>query len=106
LIEEKMPEQNLIDILKNVDYWTNFTRHFGLLSGSDPKLERPTERYLLTLFTYGCNLGPYQAARHMRGLTTAHELSFVNRRHINLSKLNSASVDILNRYHVLELPTF
>jgi TnpA family transposase len=106
LIEEKMPERNLIDILKNVDYWTNFTRHFGPLSGSDPKLERPTERYLLTLFTYGCNLGSQQAARHMRGLATAHELSFVNRRHINLSKLNSASVDILNRYHVLELPTF
>lgn len=34
------------------------------------------------------------------------DLSFVNRRHINLSKLNSALVDILNRYHVLELPTF
>ena len=106
LIEERMPERNLIDILKNVDYWTNFTRHFGPLSGSEPKLERATERYLLTLFTYGCNLGPYQAARHMRGLATAHELSFVNRRHINLSKLNSALVDILNRYHVLELPTF
>lgn len=106
LIEEKMPERNLIDILKNVDYWTNFTRHFGPLSGSDPKLERATERYLLTLFTYGCNLGSYQAARHMRGLATAHELSFVNRRHINLNKLNSASVDILNRCHVLELPTF
>jgi TnpA family transposase len=106
LIEERMPERNLIDILKNVDYWTNFTRHFGPLSGSDPKLERATERYLLTLFTYGCNLGPYQAARHMRGLVSAHELSFVNRRHINLSKLNSALVDILNRYHVLELPTF
>ena len=106
LIEERMPERNLIDILKNVDYWTNFTRHFGPLSGSDPKLKRATERYLLTLFTYGCNLGPHQAARHMRGLVTAHELSFVNRRHINLSKLNSALVDILNRYHILELPQF
>ncbi len=106
LIEQRMPERNLIDILKNVDYWTNFTRHFGPLSGSDPKLERATERYLLTLFTYGCNLGPYQAARHMRGLVSAHELSFVNRRHINLSKLNGALVDLLNRYHVLELPTF
>ena len=37
LIEEKIPELNLIDILKNVDYWTNFTRHFRSLSGSDPK---------------------------------------------------------------------
>lgn len=52
-IEEQFPERNLIDILRNVDYWTNFTRHFGPLSGSDPKIERATERYLLTTFTYG-----------------------------------------------------
>src|SRR5207253_3962653 len=75
-IAERMPERNLIDILRNVDYWTNFTRHFGPLSGSDPKLERATERYLLTTFTYGCNLGPTQAARHMRGIVTPRELSF------------------------------
>jgi hypothetical protein len=63
IIEERMPERNLIDILRNVDYWTNFTRHFGPFSGSDPKLDRANERYLLTTFTYGCNLGPTQAAR-------------------------------------------
>lgn len=64
-IAKRMPERNLIDVLRNVDYWTNFTRHFGPISGSDPKLERATERYLLTTFTYGCNLGPTQAARHI-----------------------------------------
>lgn len=70
-----MPERNLIDILRNVDYWTNFTRHFGPLSGSDSKLERATERYLLTIFTYGCNLGATQAARHMRGVVTPRMLT-------------------------------
>lgn len=78
VVEERFPERNLIDILRNVDYWTNFTRHFGPMSGSDPKLERATERYLLTSFTYGCNLGPTQAARHMRGIVTSKEISFVN----------------------------
>jgi len=106
LISQRMPERNLIDILKNVDYWTNFTRHFGPLSGSNPKLEQATERYLLTVFTYGCNLGPYQAARHMRGAVTPHMLSFVNRRHISLSKLNAALVDLLNCYNVLNLPKY
>ncbi len=103
-VEERFPERNLIDILRNVDYWTNFTRHFGPLSGSDPKLERATERYLLTTFAYGCNLGPTQAARHMRGVVTARELSFVNRRHVSLDKLNAALTDIINRYNVLNLP--
>ena len=106
LIQERISEKSLIDILRNVDYWTNFTRHFNPLSGSEPKLERATERYLLTLFTYGCNLGPTQAARHMDSTITPHMLSFVHRRHISLDKLNAALVDIINRYNVLELPKF
>ena len=106
LIQEKISEKSLIDILKNVDYWTNFTRHFSPVSGSDSKLERATERYLLTLFAYGCNLGPTQAARHMSRTVTAHMLSFVHRRHISLSKLNAALVDIINRYNILDLPKF
>jgi TnpA family transposase len=106
LISERMPERNLIDILRNVDYWTNFTRHFGPLSGSDSKLERATERYLLTTFTYGCNLGATQAARHMRGVVTPRMLTFVNQRHISLKGINTALVDIINRYNIMPLTKF
>lgn len=106
LISERMPERNLIDILRDVDYWTNFTRHFGPLSGSDSKLERATERYLLTTFTYGCNLGATQAARHMRGVVTSRMLTFVNQRHISLKGLNAALVDIIDRYNVMPLTKF
>jgi TnpA family transposase len=106
LISERMPERNLIDILRDVDYWTNFTRHFGPLSGSDSKLDRATERYLLTTFTYGCNLGATQAARHMRDVVTSRMLTFVNQRHINLKGLNAALVDIINRYNVMPLTKF
>ncbi len=104
IIAERMPSHNLIDILRNVDYWTNFTRHFGPLSGSDPKLSNPTERYLLTTFTYGCNLGATQAARHMRGQITAKQVMNINRRHVSLESLNKAMTDIINRYNSLDLP--
>jgi TnpA family transposase len=100
----RMPERNLLDVLANVNYYTRWTRHFGPLSGSDPKLERATERYLLTTFAHGCNLGPMQAARHMRGAVSAHTLSFVNRRHVNTPKLNAASRDIINLYARFPLP--
>jgi TnpA family transposase len=82
----------------------NWTRHFGPLSGSDPKLERPAERYLLTTFAYGCNLGASQGARHMRGAITPRIISFINRRHINLEKLNEAIKDIINVYNQFHLP--
>jgi TnpA family transposase len=105
-IYNRMPERNVIDILANLAHYTNWTRHFGPLSGSDPKIERALERYILTAFTYGCNLGPAQAARHLRGIATAHTLSFVNRRHINAQKLNAAMVDIINEYSRFPLPKF
>jgi hypothetical protein len=80
---EHMRERSVIEVLCDVAHWTGWTRHFGPLSGSDTKLDQPTQRYVLTTFTYGCNLGPAQAARHLRGAVSSHMLSFVNRRHKN-----------------------
>lgn len=104
LVLERMPERSILDILCNVEHWIRWTRHFGPLSGSDPKLERPTERYILNTFTYGCNLGPAQAARHMRGLVTPKMLSFVNQRHVTAQKLDQAIKDIINEYYRFDLP--
>lgn len=42
---DRMPERNLIDILSNVQFHTNWIRHFGQLSGSDPKLQKPTDYF-------------------------------------------------------------
>jgi hypothetical protein len=78
-----MPVRNLLDVLVNVESWTNFTRHFNPVSGSDPKPDRAVERYLLTVFALGFNLGPNQAARHMNGLVSSHTLSFVKQRHMS-----------------------
>src|SRR5512135_3360246 len=63
-IRIRMPERHLLDILKSTEHWSRYTRHFGPPSGSDPKLSRAVQRYLLTVFGYRCNLGPNQTARH------------------------------------------
>ncbi|MBI3605665.1 MAG: Tn3 family transposase [Nitrospirae bacterium] len=104
IVIERLKERNLLDILCNVEHWVNWTRHFGPLSGSDPKLKNPVERYILTSFAYGCNLGPNQAARPMRGDVTPHVLSFTNRRHISATKLDGALKDIINQYNRFDLP--
>src|SRR5258708_36749957 len=99
-----MPERSLLDILAIVNFWTQWTRHFGPLSGSEPKLAEPVQRYILTAFTFGCNLGPAQAARHLQGLATAHELSFTNRRHVSVDQLDAVIKDLINAYHRCDLP--
>ena len=37
LLREKIPERHLLDVLARIDHVTNFTRHFGPLSGNEPK---------------------------------------------------------------------
>jgi L-seryl-tRNA(Ser) seleniumtransferase len=87
-----------------VNFWTQWTRHFGPLSGSEPKLADPVQRYILTAFTFGCNLGPAQAVRHLQGLATAHELSFTNRRHLSVDQLDAVIKDLITAYHRCDLP--
>ena len=49
---ERMPERSILDMLANVSSWTQCFRHLGPLSGSEPKLADPVQRYILTVF--GC----------------------------------------------------
>lgn len=103
-IENRLVPRNLLDILANIEHWTGFTRNFGPQSGDDPKLRNARERYLLTVFAMGCNLGPHQAARHLSNGVTPHQLSYVNQRHMSLEQLDSACRDLTELYLRLELP--
>lgn len=85
-------------------HWTGWTRHFGPLSGTDPKLDDPVTRYVILAFGQGCNLGFTQTAKHLRNDVSAHELSFVNRRHVTATRIDQALVDLINAYHQCALP--
>lgn len=107
-LKGRMPEQNLLDILAYTDKLVGFTRHFGPLSGSDPKLTNAVYRYLMTIFAHGCNLGPSQTARHSTGLTqfSAMDLSRTNSQHVTASKLDAALRDVINFYKRFDLPYY
>lgn len=104
VLREKMPARSVLEILGNVQHYTDFTRHFGPPSGNDTKLEKPVERYLLTTFCYGCNLGPSQLVKHLQQEVTAQQLAFANYRHIDNNRLLSARTDIINSYVHFDLP--
>ena len=99
-----MPERHLLDILKHAEHWAGYTRHFGPPSGSDPKLAQAIQRYMFTVFGYGCNLGPNQTARHAPEIATAQALRRINAQHINADKLEAAMVDVINQYVRFALP--
>jgi TnpA family transposase len=103
-VRARMPERHLLDILKNAEHWARFTRHFGPPSGSDPKLAQAVQRYLFTVFGYGCNLGPNQTARHAPEIATAQALRRINAQHITADKLEAAMVDVIGQYVRFQLP--
>jgi TnpA family transposase len=103
---ERMPERHLLDILKHVQYWSNYTRHFGPPSGANTKIPDSTSRYLFTVFGYGCNLGASQTARHAPDSIHRQTLRRINSQHINASKLEAALNDVIGEYVRFELPSF
>jgi TnpA family transposase len=97
LLKERMPPVGILDALVDTEHWLNWTQHFGPLLGHEAKLDKPRERYLATAFCYGCNLGPTQTARSLRGLDRRH-LAFINQRHVTEEKLDEAIVTVINAY--------
>jgi len=105
-LRQRLPERKLLDVLALVHHLVDFTRHFGPPSGSDPKLTSPILNYLMTVFAYGCNLGPEQTARHSLGAISARALAFANHQHVSAERLDAALVDIINTYNRFDLPGF
>ena len=104
LLKERLPERHLLDILKNVQAWVGYTRHFGPPSGADHKLTDPISRYLLTVFGYACELGASQTARHAPNLVSRQILRRINAQHIPSAKLEAALRDVIGEYTRFELP--
>ncbi len=105
-IRARMPERHLLDILKYTNCWTEYTRHFGPPSGSQPKLSDHITRYLFAIFSNGCLLGDSQIAKHAPLSIDRQTLQRINAQHINIEKLESALTDLINEYKRFGLAKF
>jgi hypothetical protein len=77
-LAERIPTVDIIDALSDTEHWLNWSRYFGPISGHDAKLENPRERYLITTFCYGCNLGQPRPHVPSKGSTDGRCLSLTN----------------------------
>lgn len=100
----RIEPRNLLDVLLNINHWTDFTRHFGPRSGDDTRIRDSRARYLLTTFAMGTGLGVNQAARHLANKVSAHQLSYANRHHMGLEQLDAGHRDMTELYLRLPLP--
>ena len=106
MVKKRMPQRDLIDLLKRVQYWIPYTRHFGPPSGASSKLKEEIYKYIFTIFGFGCNLGAKQTVRHTQGTLTARMLRRINKQHIDSSKIDAAIRDIINNYNRWDLTNY
>jgi TnpA family transposase len=101
-IKARMPERSLMGIAARTAYWVEWWRRFGPASGNEPKLTDPLGRYAIVTFVKGTNMGPYEAARHIPGVS-GHELSYVANKHFSIVLLNEAIADLVNAHARLDI---
>jgi hypothetical protein len=102
-IHARLPQRALLDILTRTAYLLGWHRHFGPASGSDPKIRDAMARYVQTVFAHGTLLGPAQVAAHMRGQVSVHELSLAGNKYTTATKIDKASVDVINAFSKLDV---
>jgi len=105
-LQEKLADRHLLDVIVRVERLTGFRRHFGPLSGNEPKTDDAWERQALAIFAYGTNLGPGQMARHLRGTLSADQIAHIDRRHFTAEKLDAALRDVINCFNRYTLPHY
>ncbi|MGH0945176.1 Tn3 family transposase [Bacillus mycoides] len=104
-IYKKIEHINVLDMLADTEHWLNWTRFFGPVSGYDKKIENAVERYLTTVFCYGCNLGSKQTACSL-GNIDRQQIAWINQRHITIEDLDNANKYIINAYNQFDLPKY
>jgi TnpA family transposase len=105
LISKKLQPINILDILTDTELWLNWTKFFYPISGHEAKVNNPVEKYLITTFCYGCNLGTTQTARSLEDINR-NQISWINQRHISEDKIDQAIRHLINSYNCFILPKY
>ena len=102
-LAERLEPVNLLDILADVQFWLHWCEFFGPISGFESKLEDAIERYLMTVFAYGTQLGPTQTARSLPDIDR-RQLAWIHQHHISEESLDKANTRVINAYARFDLP--
>lgn len=104
-IGEHLEQVSIVDVLIDAERWLHLHRLFRPLMGTDSRLDDLRPRVISTLFCYGCNLGPTQTARSIRGLSRK-QIAWLNVKYMTEDVLERAIVQVINAYNRFELPGY
>lgn len=103
LITNHIPLTNIVEVIADVEKWLNLGSIFKPLSGHESRIKNHSNRFTGTTFTYGCNVGPTEAARSLPGFTRK-QLAWMFNHQVTEQKLEKASTKIVDKYNKFDLP--
>jgi TnpA family transposase len=103
ILAERLNPFSLLDILSDTQFWLDWCQDFGPISGLETKLADAIERYLVTVFAYGTQLGPSETARSLPDIDR-RQIAWIHQRHITEENLERAITRLTNAYVRFELP--
>jgi len=105
LITEHMENVSIVDVLIDTERWLQLHKLFRPLMGTESRIEELRPRVISTLFCSGCNLGPTQTARSIRGMSRK-QVAWLNIKYVTEEALEQAIVKVINAYNKFELPSY
>ena len=104
-ITQRLSPTSIVDVLVDTTRWLDLHVHFRPISGTDARVDDLLRRVIPTLFCYGCNLGPTQTARSVKGFSR-RQISWLNLKYVTDETLDKAIVEVINLYNKFELPGY
>ncbi len=97
LIYSDLPQIDLVDILIQLDQFTNFLRHFVIPAHKDTRqpLEILKRNAIAALIAGGCNIGAYRMSMAAPGITPL-EISTIADWFFTTRSLKAAAIDVVN----------
>ena len=105
MVTQRMTSVGIVDVLADVARWLDLHKHFKPLAGTESRLEDLRLRVITTLFCYGCNLGPVQTARSIKGLSRK-QIAWLDLKYVTEDNLEKAIVSVINAYQKFDLPGY
>ena len=102
-LDDRLSETSILDVLIDMEKWLGLSKGFKPLSGHETKLTDHQRRFIVTLFCFGCNLGPTQTSRSIEGINR-RQIAWLNLRHSTEEKIDEAITKVINAYNRFSLP--
>jgi TnpA family transposase len=104
-ISRQLDVTSIMDILTDTEKWLDLHHCFYPHSGFQSKITQAEKRFIMTLFCYGCNLGPSQTARSIKGIDR-RQIAWMNLKQASEEKIETAIAQVVNAYNKLDLPGY